>query len=187
MKKCSICRNTNGVCNYKEYKNICRRHQNQVFKYGKILKRTIKDPNDFIIKKDYCEIVLYNIKCEEVARTIIDLDIVEKAKKYKWSLTKRGYVSSGGRKCYLHQFVLPLKDDLIVHHVNYNPLDNRRKNLRLVTYSENNKDKKEKARGICYNKREKKWVAYIDKLGKREWLGYYETELEAKVARDNKL
>ena len=182
---CLICGSDNGVCNYKEYKKICRRHQNQVFKYGKILERTIKDKNTTTVKGSEAYISLYNKQCEKVAEAIIDKEDIIKVKDIKWCVSVKGYVSGKikGKDAYLHQIILPKETSLVIDHIDRNPLNNRKNNLRQVTPSENCINKVIK--GVHYVLREKKWVAYITKDYKRYHLGYFKTIEQALLARSN--
>lgn len=65
-------------------------------------------------------------------------------------------------------------------HINRVKTDNRIKNLRLVTQSENNQNKKVK--GYTYSKNDKKWKAYIGIDGKKNHLGYFDSPEEAEQA-----
>jgi hypothetical protein len=51
---------------------------------GTILERTRHTPNEFVLKEDHAEIVLYNKKSEIVDKALIDLDDVKKCQKHKW-------------------------------------------------------------------------------------------------------
>lgn len=95
-------------------------------------------------------------------------------------------------------------DGADVDHINRNPLDNRRENLRLCSRSQNamNRGKNRSWRGGAtsskyrgvYRKRCMQgggkwgpyyyWVAYIKAEGKQKSLGHYKTELEAAKAYD---
>ncbi len=153
-------------------------------RHGKIFKRTIYDRNEIILKKDYAEIVLYNVKCEEIGRAKINLEDVDKCRKYKWGLNNHGYViTTIERKAFfLHHLILTRKDGYEVDHRDVNPLNNRRGNLRYATHQENSFNKK-KARGYCFDKRDKKWIAYIIINNKQINLGYFDTEDGARTAR----
>lgn len=66
---------------------------------------------------------------------------------------------SNGEKIWLHHYILGTKVDpfgkIVVDHINRNALDNRKENLRLVSYLENNwNHEKTEFTGICprYNK-----------------------------------
>ena len=69
-------------------------------------KRTIFDKNEYVDKGYYYEIVLYNQKCEEVARTRIDKDDYEKCKKHKWYLSEYVHTNKYNKKLFLHQLIL---------------------------------------------------------------------------------
>ena len=85
---------------------------------------------------------------------------------------------------------------LQVDHINGEPLDNRRENLRLVTNRENSWNKGPTTRntsgyvGVCWCKREQKWwghAQYIcEQTGKKKSksLGYYNDKEEAARAYD---
>ncbi|MDD4804793.1 MAG: hypothetical protein PHN69_06540, partial [Candidatus Pacebacteria bacterium] len=85
MKKCEVCGNKFYSYNKVVNLNLCSKHYKQVRKKGKILNRTVYDPNEIIKHDDYAEIILYDIDNKEVARTKIDLDDVDRCSKYKWN------------------------------------------------------------------------------------------------------
>ena len=53
--------------------------------------RTIHDPNEFIIDGDNCWVILYNRKCEEVARAKFHTKHHEILRDYKWRLCDYNY------------------------------------------------------------------------------------------------
>ncbi|MCK4817243.1 HNH endonuclease [bacterium] len=67
----------------------------------------------------------------------------------------------------MHRMILGLKigDGKITDHINRNGLNNRRCNLRIVSSSESNRNKrgygKSKQRGVSWNEREKKWKVRV--------------------------
>ena len=64
-------------------------------------------------------------------------------------------------------------------HVNGIRTDNSISNLRTVSAGENNQNKNSK--GCTYSKNDNKWKAYIGLGGKRQHLGYFNTEEEASL------
>jgi hypothetical protein len=80
----------------------------------------------------------------------------------------------------------------LVDHINTDSLDNRRANLRLATPSQNScnsrRDKSNtysRYRGVSFSKRKQKWFAAIRANGKKMWLGYFETEIDAAKVYDD--
>lgn len=80
----------------------------------------------------------------------------------------------------------------VVDHINNNPLDNRKANLREATYSENghNKVKIKNAssiyRGVHLSKQHSKYQAYISHGHRRQYIGWFTDETEAARAYDAK-
>lgn len=79
-----------------------------------------------------------------------------------------------------------LKRSEEIDHINHNPLDNRRENLRIATKRQNQQNQKRKTSskypGICWHKVSKKWRARITLNGKRKELGLFDDEREAAKA-----
>jgi len=81
-----------------------------------------------------------------------------------------------------------------IDHINGNPLDNRRSNLREVTPLQNQFNKRVQRqtisgyKGVAYDKRQLKrqWIARIRHNGKQYTIGYYATPEEAAHAYDEK-
>lgn len=78
---------------------------------------------------------------------------------------------------------------MVVDHINRNPLDNRRENLRLCTHRHNtwngraHSDGRTGIRGVSYRKKEKTWVAYISINRKWTHLGYFKSKRKAVAVR----
>lgn len=100
----------------------------------------------------------------------------------------RGYIICNGKK--FHRLIMNI-DDLKydVDHINGNPLDNRKDNLRVCEHKQNSKNKainKNNTSGIVgvyWNKRCNKWVAEIKKDYKKICLGYFDDIRNAAEAR----
>lgn len=120
-------------------------------------------------------------------------------RKYRWHArwdTKMGsfYPSrninapGGGQKPEpMHRRIMRLSpgDGLHVDHENHNTLDNRRKNLRVVTpllNSENRRDQSGYGAGV-YMAPSGRFVARTERRGRRHHIGVYDTAEEATEAR----
>jgi len=184
MRKCLVLN-----CNNKYRRNgYCDKHSAQIKKCGKILEITSYNHNEIIIKQYYAEIILRDRYCNEVGRVIIDLDDVQKVRKYKWCLAQGYCIGSNGRdvkKIRLHRYLLNAEKGEEVDHKNRNKLDNRKINLRIVSSSINGYNKflsKYNKSGVCgvgWYKRQNKWYAQIKKDGKMIHLGYFNDKKEA--------
>jgi hypothetical protein len=75
-----------------------------------------------------------------------------------------------------------------VDHINGDSLDNRRKNLRICTHSENCQNRKKRLdntsgfKGVYWSKRSNKWVANIQIKSKRIYLGGFISKIKAAEA-----
>lgn len=119
----------------------------------------------------------------------IDGEDFERVSLHKWHLTKSGHIYTSIRsECiFIHNFILSRDTDprLVVDHINQDPSDNRKENLRVVTKSINAMNKYSKwgkskfkgvsrAKGVADNYR-----AYVTYNKKRYSLGVYTSEIEA--------
>lgn len=150
-KKFSYCK-TNTKCSVDNCNNpifckgYCTKHYTQIQHYGKII-NTIYDKNEIIKHDDYAEIIVRNKQGAIKGKALIDLDDVDKCKRFKWGMYSNGYFYGNINKILrirLHRFVLGLDDWNInneVDHINRNRADNRKSNLRIVNRSDNNKNR----------------------------------------------
>ena len=180
MKICKI-----EGCNNKHYaKGYCSKHYTQLRRHGEVLDRTKYDSNEIIIHDTYAEIIIYNQKCEEIAKALIDIDDIEKCKQYKWFFSGHGYIVNSNY-IKLHRFITNCPKGKEVDHINHNKLDNRKSNLRICTHQENNcnkglmKTNTSGVTGVSWDESRGKWIAYI----KGENLGRFNTKDEAIKAR----
>jgi len=130
----------------------------------------------FVYHNDYVSVF---VKGKEI---LLDFDVFEKYTKtlYIHSDKTNGYnsvwVFHEGKKV-LSRFIMSVTDKTqYVDHINGNPLDNRRRNLRVVSHQENMMNKKtyknntSKIKGVHLNKKGL-WVARIQVGNKRIFLG----------------
>lgn len=86
---------------------------------------------------------------------------------------------------YLHRHITNAPRGMFVDHINRNPLDNRKANLRVVQEGENQKNrgpdnrtkkKSSQFRGVSWNKKDKRWIASIRVNKKNIHLGCFTDE-----------
>lgn len=155
----------------------------------------INNNNKLIIYKDvgfFAIVILdYLTKLEKVI-TLVDLIDYKKVSNYTWGLSTNGYIYTRiNKKVYLlHRFVLNFDEaGMEVDHENRNKLDNRKNNLRICTFSQNNANMKQLINntsgvtGVTWDKSRDKWKASINMDSKSYYLGRYNTIKEAAQAR----
>lgn len=131
------------------------------------------------------------IELSNKAFAIVDDEDFDIISPYVW------YVVATGNKYYAYNSIVGGMHNFIVgyafvDHVNGNGLDNRRINLRETNYSLNrantSKSKNIKYssiyKGVCWNKKSKKWVAKITRNWKTKYIGSFDDEEEAAKAYD---
>lgn len=110
---------------------------------------------------------------------------------HSWCISKSGgYVVSriDGKIVRLHRYLLRPQDNAVVDHINGNPLDNRRNNLRICTNTENarnaklSKNNSSGATGVSLT-RSGKYKARITVNRKNITLGLFDTFDDALAAR----
>lgn len=144
-----------------EYKIAIRNQDGEVIDY------TIVDYDDYALYKDlrFC---MHYIKTSSTnlryAQTSIDK-----------------------KPTYLHQLIMgKAPDRMVIDHIDNNGLNNKRSNLRLVTYSQNNQNKKKIQNtssqyiGVHWHKNNKRWQVN----SANQFLGYFEDELDAAKTYD---
>ena len=141
------------------------------------------------------------IKLTRGQYTIVDVEDFERLNQYEWHCTHGDYAkrvvpnkSGKGSKqagVYMHRLVCPAPDGMFVDHINRNPLDNRKANLRPATHKQNvwnrkfvRKGGKTRYNGIRWDKNKQKWQVRLTIDGRRESFGYYADEVEAAKAYD---
>lgn len=112
-----------------------------------------------------------------------------------WWETESGYaradLGDGYGNLLFHVYALNIKptEYVMCDHINRNRLDNRKRNLRIVTSGINNynqkiyKNNKTGCAGVYYRKSTNKWYAYIGVEGKQIYCGGFDTYEEAKEVK----
>lgn len=137
------------------------------------------------------------IKLTRNKYTIVDDEDYEILSKYKWYCTNAGYAQKDiykeKKKYLMHRVILNAFKGEVVDHINGNPLDNRKQNLRKSTQCLNTKNVKCNRRnntsgykGVSFNKKYQKWEAYITFNYKHIFLGYFDKKNDAGKSYNNK-
>lgn len=139
-------------------------------------------------EEDYSYIIL--TKDNVTKKIIFDIEDIEKIKQYKWHLHLRKqdqrfdvctntYGKHKERKyIIMPRYLLNCPPNLCIDHINRNTLDNRKKNLRIVTIQENNLNKGNNTSGcvgVVWDKSKKRWQFTY----KSKFIGRYKSFDEA--------
>lgn len=96
------------------------------------------------------------------------------------------YLYNRNENKYFHRIAMNVPTGMVIDHIDGNPQNNKRNNLRICTPQQNacNKNKTTQAttsqyKGVSLCKCTGKYRAYINNCGKRIDLGRYKTEIEA--------
>ena len=200
---CEVCGISSSVIRVNNWskvnKTLCQKHYMQLLKFGKILERTEKDLNEIIKYDNHAEVIVYSKVPEgevptEKARVLISIEDIDKVSKYKWKILPSGYPYNW-KVGLLSRFILGLQkgDKIEADHIDLNPINNKRDNLRIATSTQQKqnrnkttrKDRKSKYKGVTLT-HSGKWLSSITINKKVIRLGLFDTEEEAKLMYDEK-
>jgi len=128
---------------------------------------------------------------------IVDAEDYDWLSQYKWCAAKdrKTYYAQrckNGKIVRMHREIMRAPKGEICDHRNHNGLNNRKSNLRLCTNAQNQYNKRPKNgcssryKGVVLRKDCKRWRAKIGFEGKRIHLGYFDDEMAAAMAYDDK-
>lgn len=131
------------------------------------------------------EIKIFNSK--NVA--FIDDDDYKNVSQYRWSMSADGYaktnvmINKKWTTICMHRIILKTK--IILDHVDGNPLNNQKYNLRECTRGENSRNQKTRCnntsgyKGVSWNDEKGKWVSRIHFNYKSHYIGSFNCKHEA--------
>lgn len=143
--------------------------------------------NEYEVCGDY--VIIYTLKSEPF---LVSIEDFWKVKNITWHLNNNGYVINKTRKdgtILLSRLIMNPPLDMFIDHRNGDRTNNIRDNLRIATQSENTINHKRSGyntsgvTGVSWNKRDKKWEAYITKNKIRKHLGYFNSFEDAVKVR----
>ena len=145
------------------------------------------------------------IKLTQGKFAIVDDADFEWLNRFKWYAIKdrhtfyaarSPYDKNTGKQCIMqmHRQILELKkyDRAEIDHKNHNELDNQRENIRICNTQQNTfnklpgKNGTSKYKGVCWHKRDKRWIAGICLNSKLLHIGNFLSEKQAALAYDKK-
>lgn len=128
---------------------------------------------------------------------LIDTEDFDRLNQYKWHAYKDGktyyarhtfFIDGKWKNISLHRFILNAPKNKQVDHINFNGLDNRKENLRIVTNAQNKQNRlvqrnnKLGLKGV--HRQENRYIPIIGSGGKGIYLGCYKTAEKAAEAYD---
>lgn len=168
-------------------------------KRGKTISCGCKKGNKHYKSKNEYDIEDFEYGVLYIKNQVIKFDIedYETIKEYSWAICKikknysfiRG--SKNGKVTILSRLVMNCDEGLQVDHINHDPFDNRKSNLRIVTVSQNNMNKDVRVdntsgyTGVALSKTPGKYIANIKVNQKRIHLGTFSCIEDAIAARLN--
>ena len=138
MKQKKVC----AICGDKfsaSYDGVayCNKHYQSAYRYGTPFGRPRVSKNTYTIDKGVAK--LLTTKGETF---LVEQNDLEKTLLYTWCFSKTGYLVANinGKVTKLHRYLLNPAENEVVDHINGDPSDNRRVNLRVCTQLENGKN-----------------------------------------------
>lgn len=126
--------------------------------------------------------------------SLIDADCIPLLVGKNCYISIQGYALTARKrvKIQIHRLLMKPPADMQVDHINGNPLDNRKSNLRLCTAAQNAKNRRVNKtsatgfRGVYYETRLKQYRAYMYVDGRRMHLGLARTPEAAHAIHESK-
>ncbi|MCR4303214.1 MAG: AP2 domain-containing protein [Gallionella sp.] len=120
---------------------------------------------------------------------IVDDDLFDWLNQFKWCCSDKGYAKKGASAVYMHRLIMGNPPGEQIDHIDLNPLNNQRNNLRVASRAQN------KANSFGHSNRSafykgvrwvgRKWQAQITINGTTKSLGSFKTQLDAAMAYNN--
>lgn len=179
---CCIC--GSQFSSHFEGKPYCNLHYLRMKANGTPELKTRKSKNEFSVNGD-----TVTCKTSSGSEFLISKSDLEAVMKYTWCLSKTGYLVANinGSVTKLHRYLLSPDNGVLVDHINGNPKDNRRENLRTCSPKENSRNVKKKCDNTIVTGVSKtangRFKARISVDRKEIRLGIFDTAEEAIEAR----
>jgi len=167
-------------------KGLCRAHYQRLRKYGVADIASAGDKRPAVIVGEVAKIPLG--KGAKDGYAVVDREYGYLGQ-YKWSLASSGYPRGHTltkKAVYLHHVILESAGQgLMIDHIDGDPKNNRRNNLRFVTQSQNQRNSKKrnskyKYKGVYHSG--SSWCASVAVHGKKYYISGLTSEEEAALA-----
>lgn len=203
MKKCEVC-GDKGYYNKKSDKILCPKHYMQFKRHNIFIEQTRFARNKHEINGDTCKVYFNDKQGNIYGHFIIDTEDYEKIKDYKWFSKEKGvghvlssniYNISKSTHVRVHNIIMGIdvthKGEYVIDHIDNNPLNNRKCNLRRTSDSQNGMNKRIQSNnstgvvGVVSKSSDNTspWIPQIKKDGKMIRLGTRYTFDEAVKVR----
>jgi len=138
------------------------------------------------------------IKLTQGKIALVDDEDFDRLNQFKWCTLKNGNVFYATRNIRINkkQITIYMQWDILngkyIDHIDNNGLNNQRINLRFCTNSQNQMNKRKRKntssiyKGVYFNKRDKKWMSYINIKHKFIFIGYFNLESDAAKSYNQK-
>lgn len=129
---------------------------------------------------------------------LVDKEDFDRVRQYTWWLGTKNLrpatdiwdkTTKKSKRVLLSRFILNPVKGMVVDHINGDPLDNRRANLRVCSFKENqrnrtvlNKNNTSGFRGVSWDRFRNMWVAQLSFNRKHIYLGRYKDKKDARKA-----
>lgn len=140
------------------------------------------------------------IPLSQNAVALVDDSDFEELDQYRWYLNchaggyaARNILKSDGKRGIelMHRHIMNPEKGMEIDHLDHNPLNNQRSNLRIVTKRQNSQNRSDKKTsiypGVSWDKNKRRWRPRIQVDGKLLSFGSYATEIGAFDAYCRKL
>lgn len=123
---------------------------------------------------------------------LIDEEDLPLVSRYKWYAAKSSHgLIYAVTRVRMHRLITDAPYGLYVDHINGNPLDNRKENLRLCTNAQNQQNTDSRGgssrfKGVSFHRKTGKWWGHFSVLGETYNCGLWDTEEEAARAVDRR-
>ena len=141
------------------------------------MKNKIRYENDYavleVVRKGKVIDVLIDIEDVELVSSVGSWHAIcdETLKTPAYYIANRYKSKSKGKGVIkLHRLIMNCPRDKVIDHINHNPCDNRKQNLRICTRFENQQNLRSRSSshtGVYFRKRDNRWYANITKNKKR--------------------